>query len=150
MIAFFLANSLVRRISVLCCCLFIVSPPTFDVMTCLRCQPSTGMDPASRRFMWRLIQQTMQGRSVILTTHSMEEAEALCGRIGILVNGQLQCLGNAQHLKHRFGSGYQLDFHVVPDIQRFSSDRQASHLSEGLILREELQQHEGLTVARLV
>jgi ATP-binding cassette subfamily A (ABC1) protein 3 len=78
-------------------------------------EPSTGMDPASRRFMWRLIQATMATRSVILTTHSMDECEALCGRIGILVNGTLQCLGNAQHLKHRFGAGYQLDLHVVPD-----------------------------------
>jgi hypothetical protein len=42
-----------------------------------------GMDPSSRRFMWNLISTTMKGRSVILTTHSMEECEALCQRIGI-------------------------------------------------------------------
>ena len=47
--------------------------------------------------------------SVILTTHSMEEAEALCTRIGIMVNGQLRCLGTPQHLKNRFGSGVELD-----------------------------------------
>ena len=42
-----------------------------------------GMDPGSRRFMWDLIASTMKGRSVILTTHSMEEVTALCSRIGI-------------------------------------------------------------------
>lgn len=46
--------------------------------------------------------------AVILTTHSMEEAEALCGRIGIMVQGQLRALGTKQHLKEKFGSGYEL------------------------------------------
>jgi ABC-type multidrug transport system ATPase subunit len=72
-------------------------------------EPSTGMDPVARRFMWRFISDTMEGRSVILTTHSMEECEALCHRIGIMVGGRLRCLGSAQHLKSKFGSGYQLD-----------------------------------------
>jgi hypothetical protein len=43
-----------------------------------------------------------------LTTHSMEEAEALCTRIGIMVKGQLQVIGTPQHLKEKFGSGYEL------------------------------------------
>jgi ATP-binding cassette, subfamily A (ABC1), member 3 len=47
--------------------------------------------------------------SVILTTHSMEECEALCPRIGIMANGRLRCLGSAQHLKNKFGQGYQLE-----------------------------------------
>lgn len=70
------------------------------------------MDPKSRRSMWNLISQTMRGRSVILTTHSMEECEALCSRIGIMVNGALQCLGSAQHLKSKYGNGFQLDVSV--------------------------------------
>ena len=49
---------------------------------------------------------TMGHRSVVLTTHSLEEAEALCGRIGIMVKGQLRVLGTQQHLKNKFGSGY--------------------------------------------
>jgi len=51
----------------------------------------------------------MAGRAVMLTTHSMEECEALCSRIGIMVSGRLRCLGSAHHLKQRFGQGYQLD-----------------------------------------
>ena len=75
-------------------------------------EPSTGMDPRARRSMWDLISSTMAHRSVMLTTHSMEECEALCGRIGIMVAGQLQCLGSAQHLKKRFGNCYQIQLNV--------------------------------------
>ena len=60
-------------------------------------EPSTGMDPASRRFMWSIIAESMQSRAVVLTTHSMEEADALCTRIGIMVNGKLECLESSQH-----------------------------------------------------
>jgi len=59
--------------------------------------------------MWDFISETMADRSVILTTHSMEECEALCTRIGILVAGSLKCIGTSQHLKSRFGLGFQLD-----------------------------------------
>eukprot|EP01083_Nonionella_stella_P193084 713453_1 len=79
-------------------------------------EPSTGVDPVSRRFMWEFISTTMAGRCVILTTHSMEECEALCNRVGIMVNGQLQCIGTAQHLKSRFGRGYQLDITLTQRV----------------------------------
>ena len=71
------------------------------------------MDPGSRRFMWDLIASTMKNRSVILTTHSMEECEALCHRIGIMVGGRLRCLGSTTHLKNVYGDGYQLDVNVA-------------------------------------
>lgn len=67
------------------------------------------MDPGARRFLWNTILEMIRGgQSVVLTSHSMEECEALCTRLGIMVNGQFQCLGSAQHLKNRFGSGYTL------------------------------------------
>ena len=50
--------------------------------------------------------------SVVLTTHSMEECEALCSRIGIMAHGKLRCLGSAQHLKTKFGRGYQLEMKI--------------------------------------
>jgi energy-coupling factor transporter ATP-binding protein EcfA2 len=80
-------------------------------------EPSTGVDPVSRRFMWDFIAASMANRAVILTTHSMEECEALCARIGILVQGQLQCIGSAQRLKHRYGRGLQLDVAVAADAE---------------------------------
>eukprot|EP00968_Pinguiococcus_pyrenoidosus_P004331 scaffold293_cov248-Pinguiococcus_pyrenoidosus.AAC.1 len=75
-------------------------------------EPSTGMDPLAKRFMWEVISAiaTRQGKcAVILTTHSMEECEALCSRIGIMVGGRFRCLGSAQRLKTKFGLGYQLE-----------------------------------------
>ena len=75
-------------------------------------EPSTGMDPMARRSMWEFIRATMSGRCVILTTHSMEECEALCHRLCIMTAGQLKCLGTPQHLKTKFGNGYQLDIQI--------------------------------------
>jgi len=75
-------------------------------------EPSTGVDPAARRLMWNVISAVSTTRrecSVILTTHNMEEAEALCSSIGIMVGGRLRCIGSNQHLKARFGGGYQLE-----------------------------------------
>ena len=83
-------------------------------------EPSTGIDPASKRFMWNLISKTMANRSVILTSHSMEETEALCSRIGIMVNGALACIGSSQHLRSRFGNGYQIDINI--DLKRINKN----------------------------
>ncbi|GFT03289.1 ATP-binding cassette sub-family A member 3 [Trichonephila clavipes] len=72
-------------------------------------EPTTGMDPVSRRCLWNTLLQVIEtGRSVVLTTHSMEECEALCSRLVIMVNGKLCCLGSPQHLKSKFGEGFTL------------------------------------------
>ena len=68
--------------------------------------------------MWDVIERISQQDSqcaVVLTTHSMEECEALCGRVGIMVGGRLRCLGSAQHLKGRFGQGYQFEVKLVTE-----------------------------------
>ena len=80
-------------------------------------EPSTGMDPVARRFMWSVIARVATERkqcSIILTTHSMEEVEALCTRIGIMVGGRLRCLGSSQHLKNRHGAGYECEIKLAP------------------------------------
>ncbi|XP_034039071.1 LOW QUALITY PROTEIN: retinal-specific phospholipid-transporting ATPase ABCA4-like [Thalassophryne amazonica] len=70
-------------------------------------EPTTGMDPHSRRFLWNAIMSIIEdGRAVVLTSHSMEECEALCTRLAIMVNGTFKCLGTIQHLKYKFGDGY--------------------------------------------
>ncbi|XP_078147403.1 retinal-specific phospholipid-transporting ATPase ABCA4a isoform X1 [Centroberyx gerrardi] len=70
-------------------------------------EPTTGMDPHSRRFLWNSIMSVIQDRrAVVLTSHSMEECEALCTRLAIMVNGSFKCLGTIQHLKYKFGDGY--------------------------------------------
>jgi len=75
-------------------------------------EPSSGMDPVSRRHMWDIITRERTVRSIVLTTHSMEECEALCTRIGIMTAGRLQCLGGQQHLKSKYGGGYTLEMRV--------------------------------------
>jgi ATP-binding cassette subfamily A (ABC1) protein 3 len=74
-------------------------------------EPSSGMDPVAKRFMWAKIAEisAVQKCSVILTTHSMEEVEALCSRVCIMVGGRIRGLGSSQHLKSRYGQGFQLE-----------------------------------------
>ncbi|KAF6343916.1 ATP binding cassette subfamily A member 4 [Rhinolophus ferrumequinum] len=70
-------------------------------------EPTTGMDPHARRVLWNSILSIIrEGRAVVLTSHSMEECEALCTRLAIMVKGTFQCLGTSQHLKSKFGDGY--------------------------------------------
>ncbi|XP_011146554.1 ABC transporter A family member 1 isoform X4 [Harpegnathos saltator] len=77
-------------------------------------EPSTGMDPRSKRFLWDTILASFQGgRGAILTTHSMEEADALCSRVGIMVKGELRCIGSTQHLKNLYGAGYTLEMKLM-------------------------------------
>ncbi|XP_073677133.1 phospholipid-transporting ATPase ABCA1b isoform X1 [Garra rufa] len=84
-------------------------------------EPTTGMDPKARRALWNCIHSVIkEGRSVVLTSHSMEECEALCTRMAIMVNGRFRCLGSVQHLKNRFGDGYTIILRVGgpdPDLQ---------------------------------
>nr|KAF6336044.1 ATP binding cassette subfamily A member 12 [Myotis myotis] len=76
-------------------------------------EPSSGMDPKSKRHLWKIISEEVQNKcSVILTSHSMEECEALCTRLAIMVNGRFQCIGSLQHIKSRFGRGFTVKVHV--------------------------------------
>ena len=65
------------------------------------------MDPGARRFLWNTLSDVVKsGRLIVLTTHSMEECEALCTRLAIMVNGQFKCLGSVQHIKSRYACNY--------------------------------------------
>ncbi|XVE56978.1 hypothetical protein DITRI_Ditri04bG0054800 [Diplodiscus trichospermus] len=69
-------------------------------------EPTTGMDPITRRHVWDIIESAKKGRAIILTTHSMEEADVLSDRIGIMAKGRLRCIGTSIRLKSRFGTGF--------------------------------------------
>lgn len=79
-------------------------------------EPSAGMDPEARRFMWSVVAKISQrdkNSAVILTTHSMEEAEALCTKMGIMVRGGVfKCFGSTQHIKNKFGTGYEMEIKI--------------------------------------
>lgn len=69
----------------------------------------------ARRFLWNCILDMLrEGRSVTLTSHSLEECENLCTKIAIMVNGRFQCIGSLQHLKSRFGFGYSVIIRCGP------------------------------------
>jgi ATP-binding cassette, subfamily A (ABC1), member 3 len=71
-------------------------------------EPTTGVDALNRRFLCDVLADYSVHKSkgaVVLTTHSMEEVEALGTRVGIMSGGRFKCLGSIQHLKNRFGKG---------------------------------------------
>ncbi|KAK2664002.1 hypothetical protein Ddye_002576 [Dipteronia dyeriana] len=99
-------------------------------------EPSTGLDPASRNTLWKAVKQAKQDRAIVLTntlslslslpaaptpptslntSHSMEEAEALCDRLGIFVDGSLECIGNPRELKARYGGLYVFQMTTTTD-----------------------------------
>jgi ATP-binding cassette, subfamily A (ABC1), member 3 len=84
-------------------------------------EPTSGMDPFSRRFTWNVIRQYRQNRCIILTTHFMDEADVLGDRIAIMSEGRLQCVGSPLFLKKRYGVGYQLS------IEKRHAKRGSSH-----------------------
>lgn len=79
-------------------------------------EPTTGMDPVARRLLWDALSRVRaDGRCIVITSHSMEECEALCTRLAIMVNGRFKCLGSPQHLKTKFGEGYTVLARVGSD-----------------------------------
>ncbi|GMT18451.1 hypothetical protein PFISCL1PPCAC_9748, partial [Pristionchus fissidentatus] len=72
-------------------------------------EPTTGVDPKARRTIWGILAKVREsGSALVLTSHSMDECEALCTRLAIMVYGQFRCYGSIQHIKSRYGTGYSL------------------------------------------
>jgi ATP-binding cassette, subfamily A (ABC1), member 3 len=92
-------------------------------------EPTSGMDPFSRRFTWNLIRHYKKDRIIILTTHFMDEADILGDRIAIMAEGQLRCVGSSLFLKKTFGVGYQLTIDRGQDRARRNIDTSDQSLS---------------------
>ncbi|CAF3926709.1 unnamed protein product [Rotaria sordida] len=79
-------------------------------------EPTTGLDAAAKRKVWNVVRAARDaGLTIIMTSHSMEECEALCTKISIMKSGQFVCLGTLQHLKNRFGNGYAVQVKLSID-----------------------------------
>ncbi|KPI84759.1 ATP-binding cassette protein subfamily A member 6 putative (ABCA6) [Leptomonas seymouri] len=76
-------------------------------------EPSAGMDPVARRGLWTAIQRISQNCSVVLTTHHLEEVEALADSVAIMADGALRCVGEKLHLKNKYGSGFELSLRIA-------------------------------------
>jgi len=77
-------------------------------------EPTTGLDPQARRHLWDLVDQLKQaGRTIILTTHYMDEAERLCDRVGIMDHGRIISLGTPQQLIASIGGEHIVEFAIT-------------------------------------
>ncbi|XP_006893947.1 PREDICTED: ATP-binding cassette sub-family A member 3-like [Elephantulus edwardii] len=108
-------------------------------------EPSTGMDPVARRLLWDTVARAREsGKAIVITSHSMEECEALCTRLAIMVQGQFKCLGSPQHLKSKFGSGYSLRAKVRCDGEKAALEKFKAFVDltfPGSVLEDE---HQGM------
>lgn len=84
-------------------------------------EPTTGLDPQSRRAVWDYVRSIAGSMTIFLTTHYLEEAEQLCDRIAIMDHGRLIALGSTQELKDRLsgGTAYQIEF--IEDAERYGA-----------------------------
>jgi len=99
-----------RRLSVACA---LIGDPEVILLD----EPTTGLDPASRTKLWEVINLVKKRSAMILTTHSMEEADALCDRLGIIVDGEFKCIGSSADLKSRYGKGYKIAITTTKNTQ---------------------------------
>ncbi|VEN56470.1 unnamed protein product, partial [Callosobruchus maculatus] len=86
-------------------------------------EPTSGMDPSARRKLWDLLLKNRSGKTILLTTHFMDEADVLGDRIAIMAEGELKCCGSSFFLKKKYGSGYILTIDKGPrcDVPKITS-----------------------------
>ncbi|KAN0015516.1 hypothetical protein ACTFIU_008251 [Dictyostelium citrinum] len=94
-----------RKLSVACC---LIGDPQVVLLD----EPSTSLDPISRNELHSLIDELKANKSIIMTTHSINEINQCCNRVAIMVDGKIRCIGTPNHLKHKYGSGYTID--IIP------------------------------------
>jgi ABC-type multidrug transport system ATPase subunit len=120
----------------------LIGDPALIIMD----EPSASMDPENRRGIWDILLDLKRDscHTLLLTTHQLEEAEALSSRIGIMVKGQLHCTGSAQSLKSRFGREYH--FHIVCATAVAGGAGDAAEILTEDLIRELQDRLQGLSV----
>jgi ABC-type multidrug transport system ATPase subunit len=103
-----LSGGMKRRVSV---AIALVSEPKIIYLD----EPSTGLDPENRRQLWDILTRLKGRKAMVLTTHSMEEADVLCNRIAIVNNGIMRCVAPQVRLKSLYGGGYQLQINCYKE-----------------------------------
>nr|KAG5687864.1 hypothetical protein BaRGS_007558 [Batillaria attramentaria] len=120
----------------------LVGDPHFVLLD----EPSSGLDAGAKRVLWgALTLARASGHTLVLTSHSMEECEAMCTRLAIMVNGGFVCLGSTQHLKHKFGQGYTLiaKMNDAPDGTPMSHEPFTAFVKEKFPCATVFDVHEG-------
>ncbi|CAM4887474.1 unnamed protein product [Rotaria socialis] len=90
-------------------------------------EPTAGVDPFARRAIWDLILKYKPGRTIVLSTHHLDEADLLCDRLAIISSGELQCVGTTMHLKHKYGEGYNLIVELTSVSDELEIQKQQQH-----------------------
>jgi ATP-binding cassette subfamily A (ABC1) protein 3 len=93
-------------------------------------EPSSGMDAAAKRVMWKTLAAVVPGRSLLLTTHSMEEADALADRAGIMSRRML-AMGTSDYLRKKHGNSYYL--HLIMKSAPHTSDDEISKVRSWIL-----------------
>ncbi|OMJ17992.1 ABC transporter A family member 4 [Smittium culicis] len=78
-------------------------------------EPTTGLDPQIRRLIWNIINKNKKNKTIVLSTHSMEEVEVLCDKVGIMVKGRLLCVDSPSKIKHIYGKQYHVTINCNPN-----------------------------------
>mmetsp|Transcript_9083 Transcript_9083/g.8542 ORF Transcript_9083/g.8542 Transcript_9083/m.8542 type:complete len:178 (+) Transcript_9083:402-935(+) len=82
----------------LCCAMSLMANPLIEFLD----EPTSGVDPIARRSLFKILKK-LRNSSIMLTTHRMDEAEALCDTIAIMINGSFVCYGSPGYLKSKYG-----------------------------------------------
>jgi len=83
-------------------------------------EPTTGLDPQARRAVWEVIRKLKnEGRTVMLTTHYLEEAEELADRVAIMNHGKIAAMGTTEQIENKYGSGQKMIVKAKDDLLRF-------------------------------
>ncbi|KAL8042208.1 hypothetical protein ABFX02_09G035200 [Erythranthe guttata] len=125
-----------RRLSV---AIALIGEPKLVILD----EPTTGMDPITRRHVWDVIEGAKKGRAIILTTHSMEEADILSDRIAIMAKGRLRCIGTSIRLKSRFGTGFIANISFAGDVNGTPErgDNTSSTTAQHVVVKDFFKSH---------
>ncbi|KAL0355623.1 UNVERIFIED_CONTAM: ABC transporter A family member 2 [Sesamum radiatum] len=123
-----------RRLSV---AIALIGDPKLVILD----EPTTGMDPITRRHVWDVIERAKKGRAIILTTHSMEEADILSDRIGIMAKGRLHCIGTSIRLKSRFGTGFIANISFAGDVNGTPNQGGTFSMDQHIAVKEFFKYH---------
>jgi ABC-2 type transport system ATP-binding protein len=100
-------------------------------------EPTTGLDPQARRAVWEVIRKLKtEGRTVMLTTHYLEEAEELADRVAIMNHGKIVAMGSTEEIESKYGSGQKMMVKAGEDLLRFLKENtklQAEQSGNGMV-----------------
>jgi len=122
-----LSGGMKRKLSIL---LAFVGDPQAIILD----EPTSGVDPYARRQIWDFLLRHREGRTIMLSTHHMDEAELLGDRIAIISNGSLLCSGSFEFLRHQYGRGHRLTL-----VTSSQSERRSSNTSHTFTVTAEIE-----------